>query len=132
MTNFGPFEKIVDLSVCRRVERSRYLNEKVHNCRPFCIRHVAQRSRSHKTSQKGLKNIQKSIAELSHLAAAATRQIIVPHATYQILDLFGLSKFKGGNAPLAPLIKISLYCPLLLGETFHKSVAASYIKTTRR
>ena len=28
--------------------------------------------------------------------------------TYNILDLFGLSKFKGGNAPLAPLIKISL------------------------
>ena len=25
-TNFGPFEKIVDLSVCRRVQRSRYLN----------------------------------------------------------------------------------------------------------
>ena len=42
--------------------------------------------------------MQKSIAELSHLVAAATRRIIVPHATYQILDLFGWSKFKGGNA----------------------------------
>ena len=44
-TKFAPFEKIVDLSVCRRVQRSRYLNLKVHNCGPFCIRHVAQRSR---------------------------------------------------------------------------------------
>ena len=26
----------------------------------------------------------------------------VLHVTYKILDLFGLSKFKGGNAPLAP------------------------------
>ena len=63
---------------------------------------------SHKTSKKYLKNIQKSITELLHLAAATTRRIIVPHVTYKILDLFGLSKFKGGNAPLAPLIQISL------------------------
>ena len=54
--------------------------------------------------QKRLKNIQKSIAELSHLAAAATRRIIVPHTTYHILDVFGLSKFKGAGS----LIKISL------------------------
>ena len=50
LTNFGPFEKIVDLSLCRMVQ---------------------------------LKNIQKSIAELSHL-----------------------SKFKRGNASL---IKISMH-----------------------
>ena len=63
---------------------------------------------SHKTSNKYLKNIQKSITELLHLAATTTRRIIVPHVTYNILDRFGLSKFKGGGAicPLAPLIKI--------------------------
>ena len=65
---------------------------------------------SHKPANKYFKNIQKSITELLHLAAATTWRIIVPHVTYKILDLFGLSKFKGGggNAPLAPLIKISL------------------------
>ena len=63
---------------------------------------------SHKTSKKYLKNIQKSITELLHLAAATMRRIIVPHVTYKVLDLFGLSKFKGGQSPLAPLIKISL------------------------
>ena len=63
---------------------------------------------SHKTSKKYLKNIQKSITELLHLAAATTRRIIIPHVTYTILDLFGLSKFKGGNAPLAPLIQLPL------------------------
>ena len=63
---------------------------------------------SHKTSKKYLKNIQKSITELLHLAATTTRRIIVPHVTYTILDLFGLSKFKGGQCPLTPLIKISL------------------------
>ena len=40
-----------------------------------------------------------------------TQRIIVPHATYNILNLFGLSKFKGGNAPLAPLIKNIPACP---------------------
>ena len=80
----------VDLSVHRMAQRSRYLT---------------------KHPQKGLKNIQKPIAELSHLAVAATRRIIIPHATYQILDHFGLSKFKGGggNAPPGRLIKISLH-----------------------
>ena len=43
--------------------------------------------------------------------AAATRQIIVPHTTHQILDLFGLSKFKWGQCPLAPLKKIYLWNP---------------------
>ena len=51
---------------------------------------------SHKTSKRFFLNIQKSIIEVLHLAAATTRRIIVPHATYQILDLLGLSKFKGG------------------------------------
>ena len=46
---------------------------------------------------KRFTKIQKSIAELLHLAASATRRIIVPHATYQILDLFRMSKFKGGG-----------------------------------
>ena len=68
---------------------------------------------SHKTSEKGLKNIQTSIAELSHLAAAPTWRIIVPHATYQILDLFGLSK-------LAPPDKNSLY--------FHYIIFIHYIR----
>ena len=53
---------------------------------------------SHKTSNKYLRNIQKSITELLHLAATTTRRIIVPHVTYKIVDLFGLSKFKGGGA----------------------------------
>ena len=44
---------------------------------------------SHKTSKKGLKNIQKSIAGLSHLAAAAVRDI----------HNFGRHvKIQGGNA----------------------------------
>ena len=72
---------------------------------------------SHKTSKKGLKNIQKSIATLSHLAAVAMRWLIIPHAAYQILDLFALSKFKGGNAPSAPPpIKISLTGVLFYSE----------------
>ena len=33
---------------------------------------------------------------------AFARRIIVLHVTFKILDLFGLSKFKGDNAPLAP------------------------------
>ena len=57
---------------------------------------------SNKTSKKGLTNIQKSIAALLHLAAAAMRRVIAAHGTYHILDLFGLSEFKGGNAPLPP------------------------------
>ena len=57
---------------------------------------------SHKTSNKYFKHIQKSITELLHLAAATTRRIIVPHVTYNILDLFGLSKFKGGGGQCPP------------------------------
>ena len=77
------------------------------DCGPFSMPQGSEVQISHKTSKKCLKNIKKSITELSYLATATTRRIIVPHATYQILDLFGLPKFKGGNAPLAPLIKIS-------------------------
>ena len=65
---------------------------------------------SHKTSKKGLKHIQISIAVISHLVATPTRRLIALHATHQIFDLFGLSKCKWGNAPSGPstLIKISL------------------------
>ena len=90
MTHFGPFEKIVDLS--------QYAAD-------------SEIQISHKTSKKkGLTNVQKSIAELSHLATGATRQIIILHATCQILDLFVMSKFKGAMPPGPPLIKISLQC----------------------
>ena len=91
---------VVDLSVRRVAQRSRYLT---------------------KHPQKVVKNIQKSIASLSHLAAASTRRLIAPRATYQILHLFGLSKFKGGMPPMPPPlpIKISLskmvYVPPLHG-----------------
>ena len=75
------------------IKRSTMLDLSVH--------HVAQRSRYlAKDPKKGLKNIQKSIAALSHLAATASRRLIAPRATYQILDLFGLSQFKGGAMPL--------------------------------
>ena len=105
---FWTFWKNVDLSVCRRVQRSRYL-KKVHICGPLSTPRGSEVHISHKTSKKGLENIQKSIAELLHLAAAATRRIIVPHATYQILDLFGLSKF-----PLPPPDKNITYRPTYL------------------
>ena len=60
----------------------------VHNWGPFCSPRGSEVQVSHKTSKKGFKNIQRSIA------------------TYQILNLVGLSKFKGGNVPSAPsLIK---------------------------
>ena len=63
---------------------------------------MAQRSRYlTKHPKKDSKISKKSIAELSHLAF----RIIVPHATYQILDLLGCQNSRGGNAPLAPLIK---------------------------
>ena len=52
--------------------------------------------------QKRYKKISKYILQSFHLAATATQWMIVPHATYQIFDLFGLSKFKGGNAPWPP------------------------------
>ena len=64
---------------------------------------------SHKTSKKYFKNIQKSITELLHLAAPL---YAADNCTARDIHNFGpfwLSKFKGGgNAPLAPLIKISL------------------------
>ena len=53
---------------------------------------------------QGFKNIQKPIAALSRLTAAAPWRLIAPRKTYQILDLFGLSKFKGGNAPPPQMI----------------------------
>ena len=70
------------------------------------VRRVAQGSRyptKDKTSKKGLKNIQKSIATLSHLAAAPTAanrtacDIGLPR--YQILDLFG-QNLTGAMSPL--------------------------------
>ena len=50
--------------------------------------------------KKRFKNIKKSIAELSHLAAAATRRIFVPHTNF--------GPFWVVKIHLAPLIKISL------------------------
>ena len=40
----------------------------VDDCGPFCRPRGSEVQISHKTSKKGLKNIQKSIAALSHLA----------------------------------------------------------------
>ena len=48
-----------------------------------------------KTSKKGLKISKNLLPSFRIKAADATRRIIVPHTTYQIWDLFRLSKFKG-------------------------------------
>ena len=80
-TNFGPFEEIVDLSGFRG---------------PDIL----------KTSKKGLK-----YQKIDCRAFAFSRRrytLIAPRAPYQILDHFGLSKFKGAMPPVPPPIKISL------------------------
>ena len=45
---------------------------------------------------RGPKNIRKMLKKISK---NRLRTLVALRATYQILDLFGLSKFKGGNAP---------------------------------
>ena len=47
-------------------------------CGPFCTPRGSEVQISHKTSKKGLQNIQKSIVALSYLPGAATRRLITP------------------------------------------------------
>ena len=59
---------------------------------------------------QNIQQIFKKYPKIDYRAFASSRRHYAAdnRTARDILDLFGLSKFKGGNAPLAPLIKISL------------------------
>ena len=78
----------------------------------FCTPRGSDVQICHKTSKKGLKNIQKSIDALLHLANCTLHDM--PN-----LGSFWVVKIQGGQCALCPLIKISLMMALDVDRAYN-------------
>ena len=110
LTNFGSFEKIVDISVWVRVQRSRYLNKKVHVCGPFC---TPRGSEVQIYISQHIQNRFKKYPQIDCRAFAFSRlRYSAANRTLRDIPIFGSFgdvKIQGGQCPLCrPPIKISL------------------------